>query len=194
LVLGLVGGAHAQGAEAPASTPSEQPKAPAASAEDSDAADTPAKKPWTGPRVALSYRLYSLRDWQGGKFVQSAAFTGFLPTRYVRAGGGVEGGARAYELGDSEGLVSGNLFAGYQHLRDLGRLVPYLVAVGELGVTFGKRFHTPVSRMFRGAGVELGADVNLVRGLFVGIGLGFMLYTMDDLRYETFGLRLSIGL
>jgi hypothetical protein len=160
----------------------------------SQAADSSEKAVWTGPRVALSYRVYSLRDWQGGRHVQSAAFSGFLPTRYVRLGGGLEAGGRAYEHGSTEGLLSGNVFAGYQHLGDLGRVLPYLVAVGELGTTFGKRFHTPVSRLFRGAGLELGADVNLVRSLFVGVGLSFMLYTMDDLRYDTFGLRLSIGL
>jgi hypothetical protein len=33
-----------------------------------------------------------------------------------------------------------------------------------------------------------------VRSLHVGVGLTFMLYTMDDLAYDTFGLRLSIGL
>jgi hypothetical protein len=150
--------------------------------------------PWRGPSVQLSYRLYSLFDWQGGGVVNSAAFSGFLPTRYFRAGGGVEAGARRYDFGDSEGLLSGHLFAGYQHLGDLGRLVPYLVAMGEFGFTFGKRFHTPTSRSFRGIGAELGTSVQLIRGLHVGVGVSFMVYTMEDLRYDTFGLRLSVGL
>lgn len=149
---------------------------------------------WTGPRVELSYRLYSLRDDQGGQRVNSGAFSGFLPTRKFRGGGGVEGGTRLYEYGGSEGLLSANLFAGYQHLGDLGRVVPYLVVRGEYGVLFGKRFHTPMSRAIRGAGVELGADVNLVRSLFLGLGVGFMLYTIDDLAYDSWGLRLAIGL
>jgi hypothetical protein len=168
-----------------ASTAQPTPVPPTASA---------AAKAWTGPRVALSYRLYSLRDWQGGGRVNSVAFSGFLPTRYVRAGGGAEAGGRNYEHGTTEGLLSGNIFAGYQHLGDLGRVLPYLVAVGEFGFTFGKRFHTPVSRGFRGAGVELGADINLVRSLYVGVGLSYMLYTMGGLGYDTFGMRLSIGL
>jgi hypothetical protein len=126
--------------------------------------------------------------------VQCAAFTGFLPTRFVRAGGSLAAGTRKYAHGPAEGLVSGSVFAGYQHLRDLGRLLPYLVAMGELGATFGKRFHTPLSRSFRGAGLELGADLHLARGLHTGVGVSFMLYTMEGLRYETFGLRLSIGL
>jgi hypothetical protein len=150
---------------------------------------------WKGPRVELAYRLYSLRDAQGGRNANTACFSGFLPTRKFRGGGGVEAGARGYEYGSSEGLVSGNVFAGYQHLGgDLGRVVPYLVAVGELGVLFGQRFHTPMSRMLRGAGMELGADVNLVRGLYLGLGVGFMLYTMDELSYDSWGMRLSIGL
>jgi hypothetical protein len=156
--------------------------------------DSDGRDAWKGPKVQLSYRIYSLHDWQGGGIVNTAAFSGFLPTRYFRAGGGVEAGARGYEYGDAEGLLSGHLFAGYQHLGDLGRLVPYLVAMGEYGFTFGKRFHTPDSRAFRGIGAELGTSVRLVRGLHLGIGVSFMVYTMDELRYDTFGMRLSIGL
>jgi hypothetical protein len=147
-----------------------------------------------GPRVELSYRLYSLRDYLGGRSVHTGGFAGFLPTRFVRAGGGVEAGVRNHEFGERQGLVSGNLFVGYQHLRNLGPVVPYLCVLGELGIVVQKRFHTPQSNSFRGAGVELGADVNLVRSLYVGLGLSFMLYTMDGLAYDTFGLRLSIGL
>lgn len=160
-------------------------------------ADEPAAKAargWTGPRVELSYRLYSLRDAAGGGLVQTAAFSGFLPTRAVRAGGGLEAGARHYDYGPNDGLLSGNLFVGYQHLRDLGRVVPYAVAVGELGMVLRKRYHTPSVGFIRGAGVELGADINLVRSLYLGVGLTFMLYTLDDLFYDTFGLRVSIGL
>ena len=149
---------------------------------------------WTGPRVELAYRVYSLRDDQGGRAVNSGAFTGFLPTRKFRGGGGVEAGRRGYEYGSNEGLLSGNLFAGYQHLGDLGRMVPYVVVVGELGVLIGKRFHTPLTRMVRGVGMELGTDVNLVRSLYVGLGVGFMIYTIDDLAYDSWGIRLSIGL
>ncbi len=154
----------------------------------------PDQDAWKGPRVQLSYRLYSLRDWQGGGVVNTAAFSGFLPTRFIRAGGGVEAGARAYEYGSAEGLVGGHLFAGYQHLESLGNLVPYLVALGEYGFAFGKRFHTPESRAYRGIGAELGANLRLIRGLHVGLGVSFMVYTMQDLRYDTFGMRLSVGL
>lgn len=157
----------------------------------------PAPRPgstWTGPRVELSYRIYSLSDSNGGGAVNSAAFAGYLPTRAVRAGGGLEAGGRAYEYGPTEGLLSGHVFAGYQHLHDLGRVVPYVVALGELGVMIGKRFHTPLTRMVRGAGIEIGADVNVVRSLYVGLGLSYMVYSIDDLSYDTFGLRLSIGL
>jgi hypothetical protein len=149
---------------------------------------------WLGPRVGLSYRVYSLRDDQGGRAVHTGGFAGFLPTRFVRAGGGVEAGVRTHEFGARQGLLSGNVFIGYQHLRDLGRFVPYLCARGELGIVLQKPFHTPLSTGFRGAGVELGTDVNLVRSLHMGLAVSFMLYTMDGLAYDTFGLRLSIGL
>ena len=191
------GAARAQGSETPAS--SERSSGSASSAKSGEVSsanhlDEKEPEPWKGPRVQLSYRVYSLSDWQGGGLVNSAAFSGFLPTRYFRGGGGVEAGGRQYEYGSAEGLLSGHLFAGYQHLGDLGRFVPYLVAMGEYGFTFGKRFHTPTSRSFRGIGAELGTDVQLIRGLHVGIGISFMVYTMDDLRYDTFGLRLSVGL
>lgn len=156
-------------------------------------ADTRASS-WKGPRVELAYRIRGLKDSMGGRSASTAVFSGFLPTRRFRGGGGVEAGGRSYELGATEGLVSGHLFAGYQHLGDLGRFVPYIVAIGEWGVLFGKRFHTPQSRSIRGAGVELGTDVNLVRSLYVGLGVGFMLYTMDGLAYDSFGMRVSIGL
>jgi hypothetical protein len=180
--------AHAQDGDAAAIESVPSPSEPRA--------ERPASEthPWTGPRVELAFRIYSLADSVGGGSVNSACFSGYLPTRFVRAGGGLEAGGRAYEHGRTEGLMSGNVFAGYQHLHDLGRVVPYVVAVGELGVLFGKRFHTPISRSLRGAGVEIGADVNLVRNLFVGLGLSYMVYSMDDLSYDTFGMRLSIGL
>jgi len=69
-----------------------------------------------------------------------------------------------------------------------------VVAVGELGFLLGKRFHTPVARLVRGAGVEIGADVNIVRSFYLGLGLGYMVYSIDGLAYDTFGLRLSMGL
>jgi hypothetical protein len=161
-------------------------------------ADAPSGPAWHGPSVQLSYRLYSLKDWQGGGIVNSGALSGFFPTRYLRAGGGVEVGARKYEYGPSEALMSGNLFAGFQYLpkadQPLSRLVPYLVAVGEYGVLLGKRFHSTVTNTYRGVGFELGGQVRLVRNLHMGAGLSWMVYTMDNLRYDTFGMRLSIGL
>jgi hypothetical protein len=183
-----------ESAPEPAVAPSPEPTEPAPTRRERRVLSR-ADSDWKGPRVELAYRLYSLRDAQGGRNANTACFSGFLPTRKFRGGGGVEAGARGYEYGASEGMVSANVFAGYQHLGgDLGRVVPYLVAVGELGVLFGQRFHTPMSRMLRGAGMELGADVNLVRGLYLGLGVGFMLYTMDGLSYDSWGMRLSIGL
>jgi hypothetical protein len=193
VLLGLIALAVLPASRGHAADPAPKASASAAPTRPRRAVPTPAPA-WKGPRVELSYRLYSLRDSAGGGLVQSAAFSGFLPTRAVRAGGGLEAGARSYDWGPSDGLLSGNLFVGYQHLRDLGRVVPYAVAVGELGVVLQKRYHSPLAGLIRGAGVELGADINLVRSLYVGVGLTFMLYTLDDLFYDTFGLRVSIGL
>lgn len=181
---------------APEAVPAEEvpAEAPVEPAPPVRAAAREAPLTWTGPRVELGYRIYSLADSAGGGAVNSATFSGFLPTRFLRAGGGLEAGGRAYEYGPTEGLFSGNAFVGYQHLRDLGRVAPYVVAVGELGFLLGKRFHTPVTRFARGAGIEIGADVNVVRSFYLGLGLSYMVYSIDGLSYDTFGLRLSMGL
>lgn len=170
-------------ADAPAPV---EPEAPApADAEEST---------WTGPRVELSYRNLRLSDYQGGGSVNAVAFTGFLPTRPFRGGGGVDFAIRDYEFGPNELVLGGHVFAGYQHLKDLGRVVPFAVVMANAGGIFGKRFHTSVSQGFFGLGGEIGADVNLVRSLYLGLGLGFMHYWMDGLGYNTFVIRFSIGL
>ncbi len=181
-------------AKAGESAPPPANTTPEASAVHSPFAGLLFDNPWTGPRVELGYRLYSLTDSAGGGAVNSATFAGFLPTGTVRAGGGLEAGGRAYEYGPTDALVSGNAFAGYQHLHELGRIVPYVVAIGELGLLHGKRFHTPVTKSLRGAGLEIGVDVNVVRSLYLGLGVSYMAYTVDGLAYDTFGLRLSLGL
>jgi len=179
---------HGQAAEE--ARPSGRERAPARAAADQGSQ----RLRWNGPRVEIAYRVYSLKDSLGGGSVNAASFSGFVPSKALRAGGGVELGARSYEFGTVDGLASGHIFIGYQHLKDLGRVVPYVSAIGELGVVWGKRFHTPVSHSMRGAGIEIGADVNLYRTMYVGLGLSYMVYTIADLAYDTFGMRLSIGL
>jgi hypothetical protein len=149
---------------------------------------------WRGPRVKLSYRLLTLRDDLGSRRLQSAGFAGFLPTRALRAGGGVDVGVRNIEDGPADGFLSGSLFAGYQLLSRIEPAVPYVVAVGEIGLVFGKRFHTPISHGIRGAGVELGCDLRVIHGLAASVGALFMMYTMDGLAYPSWGLRISLGL
>jgi hypothetical protein len=149
---------------------------------------------FTGPRVKLSYRLVPLRDSLGGRLAHLAGFSGFLPTRALRAGATLEAGARDQALSVSDAYLAGSVFAGYQLLRHAEPAVPYVVAQGELGVLFGKHFHTPVSQGLRGAGIEIGCDLRWVRGLTTGVGLAFMLYSMDGLAYQSWGLRASIGL
>jgi hypothetical protein len=149
---------------------------------------------FTGPRVKLSYRLVPLRDSLGGRLAHVAGFSGFLPTKALRAGATLEAGARDQALGAADAYLAGSLFAGYQLLGRAEPAVPYVVAQGELGVLFGKHFHTPISNGLRGAGLEIGCDLRWVRGLTTGVGLTFMLYSMDGLAYQSLGLRASIGL
>ena len=166
---------------------------------DGDASDDgiPPAEPeeyWTGPKVELAYRNFRLEDFQGGGAVNAIAFSGFFPTGYFRGGGGIDAGVRSYTYGRAGALLGAHLFAGYQHLKDLGRVLPFIQLVGQAGVVLGKRFQTSVSYTTIGWGVEMGADVTLVRTLYLGLGLGYMHYRLDELGYDTFAVRISLGL
>lgn len=72
--------------------------------------------------------------------------------------------------------------------------VPGSAVVRDIDRPSTRRFHTPVTKGLCGAGLEIGVDVNVVRRLYLGLGLSDMAYTVDGLAYDTFGLRLSLGL
>ncbi len=149
---------------------------------------------WNGPRVELGWAHYTLTDGYGGGTVNAFDFGGYIPFGWLRLGGYAELGSRSYQLGDGDAVVRGNLLVGYQYLRRLAPMVPYAAVVGTLGVVIGKRFHTPLSYDMGGLGIEVGADFNLVRSLWVGIGLSYLRAAMQGLAYDILTLRLRIGL
>lgn len=162
--------------------------------EPSEGADEP-EEAWRGPRVELGYARYRFSDGHGGGGVHALHFGGYLPTGPARLGMHGELGLRDYSSGfSSDAIVRASVVAGYQQLHGLGPVVPYAVVVGTGGVLFGKRFHSPVSHTLWGAGLEVGADVNLVRDLWAGLSLSWIRITMRDLHWNLLMLRVRVGL
>lgn len=150
---------------------------------------------WQGPRVELGYSRYRLSDGYGGGLVQGFNFGGYLPTGAARLGMYGELAVRDYSLGQTQdAIVRAAVMAGYQQWKGLGPFVPYVVAVGTGGVLFGKRYHTPVSQTLWGAGLELGADVALVRHLWAGASFSWLRITMRGLHWDLYLIRLRVGL
>ena len=158
-------------------------------------ARTPAPEPWAGPRVEVGWMHYGLDERAGGGASNVFTFAGWVPTGALRLGLLGELGARQYELGPNDALARAQLMVGYQHLGgELGPIVPYVVAVGTLGVVVGKRFHTTFAHSVYGAGLEAGLGLRLVRSLWTGVALGYQRVTSDGLAYDLFTVRLSLGL
>ncbi|MCA9581389.1 MAG: hypothetical protein KC416_06310 [Myxococcales bacterium] len=150
-------------------------------------------EPWQGPRIELGYTHYVLTDGQGAGSVNAGFFGGYLPLGWARVGFGAEAGSRSYELGPDDFIARGRVILGYQHL-DWQPAVPFIAAVGTAGLILGKRFHSTVSHFIYGAGVEVGADFNIVRTLYTGGSFSFVRVTMWDLSYNLFVFRLRVGL
>ena len=149
--------------------------------------------PWDGPRVELGYTHYAIVDGFGGGDVHAGFFGGYLPTSSLRLGGSAELGVRDYSLGQSDALLRASVVAGYQHL-STRPFVPYVVAVGTAGILLTKRFRTPGSDAIFGAGLEVGADLNLYRTLYVGVGLAYQRASVGGLGHDLWVIRLRIGL
>lgn len=151
------------------------------------------EEPWTGPRVELGYAHYAIVDGFGGGDVNAGLFGGYLDTGVARLGASLELGARDYALAQDDAVVRASILAGYQHL-DWAPFVPYAGAVATVGWVIGKRFRTPVSRTLWGGGLEIGADVNLVRSLYVGVGLSYLRIGLSGTGRDLWVLRLRVGL
>lgn len=166
-------------------------RAPPAPDATRDAADE--RPPWDGPRVELGYSHFVLPDGYGGGAVHAGAFGGYLSTSPVRLGAWAELGAREYQLDADDFLARASVIAGYQHVA-FRPFLPYVGVVGTVGVAVGERYHTPESYLFGGAGLEVGADVNLVNNLWTGVGVAYLRVSMQGHGYDLFVLRLRVGL
>ena len=149
---------------------------------------------WAGPRVELGYAHYVVSDAHGGGDVNTAVFSGFLPTMPLRIGASAEAGTRIYALASNDAVLRASLVAGYQLIGELGPLSPYAAAVVTAGIVLGKRFHTPVSNGIYGGGVELGFDLMIAAPLWAELALSYLRLSMDDLAYDVWLVRLGLGL
>ena len=150
--------------------------------------------PWRGPAVEFAYAGYGLADGHNGGTVHAFQFGGFIPLGGLRLGARAEFGSREYRLGQDDLLAKGTVTIGYQEVSRLGRFAPYAAAIGTLGVLVGNRFHTPTSEVFRGLGVEFGANLRLVRTLYLGGGVAYQRVLMGGFTYNLWVFRAVLGL
>ncbi|MDH5493001.1 MAG: hypothetical protein OEY14_13685 [Myxococcales bacterium] len=144
------------------------------------------------PRVALGLGWYGLRTWAGGGRVLAWSFEGYLSTGALRLGARAELGRRDYPLGEDGTIVRAAAIGGYQHRME--RITPYAGLTAGFGWVLQKLFHTSTSELLLGLGLEVGADLRLVRTLFVGASLGYQRVGVGGLGHDLLELRVRIGL
>ena len=147
-----------------------------------------------GPRVFFGYGFFRLADGHGQGQVHAAQFGGYAPLGRLRLGAYGELGVRRYALGSDDLLIRGAIEAGYQHLRGLGPLVPYVALEASAGVVLGQRFSTTQSDRLLGLGIVVGADLRLFRTLHAGLTFGYVRMAVGDLAHDVWLLRLRFGL
>lgn len=148
---------------------------------------------WKGPNVELGYTHFNLYDAFEGGDVHAGTFGGFLPFAPIRLGGWVEIGVRQYSLGDDDFLLRANIIAGYQYL-GWRPFAPYAGATASVGVVFGQRFGSPEASGFGGGGIELGAEINLVKNLWFGLSLGYQRVSLAGSGFDLWVFRVRTGL
>ncbi len=146
-----------------------------------------------GPAVELGYTHYNLYDGANGGDVHAGTFGGFLPFFPIRIGGWAELGTRKYSLGSDDFIARANIIAGYQYF-GWRPFAPYVGATASVGVTFGRRFATSQAWGFGGGGIEVGADLNLVRNLWVGLSAGYQRVAMAGSGFDLWVFRVRLGL
>lgn len=151
---------------------------------------------WTGPRVEIGYSYYVLEDGYGGGDTHSGVFGGYIPLKahWIRLGGSVEVGARAFALAGDDLVLRASIVAGYQFTEFDWPVVPFVQAVGTLGGYFGKRFHTPFSSFLGGGGIELGVNIPIVLPLAVGVSGSWQRLSHQGIADDVWTLKLVTSL
>ncbi|MEM6961191.1 MAG: hypothetical protein AAF550_05545, partial [Myxococcota bacterium] len=149
--------------------------------------------PWLGPRVELGYVRYRLRDGAGAGVVHALAFGGHFSHRWLRFSLLGEGGSRSYQLGSNDLLARAQVVFGIQRLV-VERVMAYANVSWGGGVLIGTRFHSSVSDLFHGIGLEAGSEIRTAGPFWIGAGLGYLRAKMQGLVYHSAVFRIRIGL
>lgn len=152
-----------------------------------------ALEPWMGPAVELGYTHFRLPDGDTGGAVNAGTFGGYLPTGPVRLGGRAELGSRVYSPGTDDLMVRGAIWGGYQYL-GWRPFAPYAAATVSIGVLVGERSDLPRAWGFGGGGAEVGADLVLVRNLWIGLSFAYERVRMDGEGFDLWVFRVRVGL
>ncbi len=163
---------------------------------DGEDVDGEAERPWPGPQVQLLYGYTKLADGFGGGDAHTGGVSVFLqwPLEELRTGVSAEIGSRDYSLGGDDLLVRGALEVGVQLPRIIDPLVPHLSVLLSVGGLVGQRFESTVAHAFAGGGLELGAELRLLRNFHLAASFGYQRWEMDGAGYDLFLVRLGAGL
>jgi len=157
----------------------------------------PAERPfaadWEGPRVAVGWSRYALADGFGAGNVDEIFLAGWAAVHPVRLSFEGAWGLRDYRFGRSDLLLrlAGGL--GYELREVLGPVVPYAMATFSVGFLVAERFTVADVAALGGGGVEIGADLHVYAGLFLGVGLAYQRLRASDTPYDAWALRVRVG-
>lgn len=151
---------------------------------------------WPGPQIQLAYGYTKLADGFGGGDSHVGAILVFVqwPVHELRTSVRGAIGSRDYSLAGDDFLVRGGVEVGFQLPHLIDPLVPHVSAVFSLGAIVGERYETTVSHVFGGGGVEIGAELRVVRNLHLAAAFGYQRWEMDGAGFDLFMLRVGVGL
>ena len=152
--------------------------------------------PWAGPQIQMSYAYSKLSDAYGGGDTHSAAFEVFLqwPLSELRTSVLAEAGGRDYALGGDDFVFRAGVGIGFQLTELIDPLVPHISVIATGGAVVGQRFDTSVVYGFGGAGLELGAELRVVRNLHLAASFSYLRLEMDGAAFDLFEVRVGFGL
>lgn len=152
--------------------------------------------PWAGPQIQIGYAYSKLADGYGGGDTHAATMEVFLqwPLSQLRTSVLASAGGRDYALAGDDFVFRAALGVGFQLTELLDPFLPHISIIGTGGAVVGERFETSVAYGFGGGGVELGAELRLVRNLHLAAAFSYVRLEMDGAGFDVFELRIGFGL
>lgn len=151
---------------------------------------------YPGPQIQLLYGYTKIADGYGGGDAHTASLAVFIqwPVHELRTGIVAEAGSRDYSLAGDDLFVRGGLELGFQLPQLLDPFVPHISALLSFGALVGERFDTTVAHGFAGGGIELGAELAIVRNFHVAAAFAYQRLEMDGAAFDLLMVRLGLGL